>query len=77
MNSSQLVDKCDRVYDVSNTCDIFTHNEMLKAISHLKTGKAVGNDCLSTESFKYADSSICVCFMYAVQLYLIPFLLTQ
>ena len=25
LNSSQLVDKCDRVYDVSNTCDIFTH----------------------------------------------------
>ena len=45
LNSSQLVDKCDRAYDVSNTCDIFTHNEMLTAISHLKTGKAVGNDC--------------------------------
>ena len=34
LNSSQLVDKCDRAYDVSNTCDIFTHNEMLTAISH-------------------------------------------
>ena len=39
LNSSQLVDKCDIVYDVSNTCDIFTHTEMLTAISHLKTGK--------------------------------------
>ena len=60
LNSSQLVDKCDRVYAVSNTCDIFTHNEMLKAISRLKAGKAVGNDCLSAKSFKYADTSICV-----------------
>ena len=33
---------------------------MLTAISHLTTGKAVGNDCLSAESFKYADTSICV-----------------
>ena len=60
LNSSQLVDKCDRAYDVSNTCDIFTHNEMLTTISHLKTSKAVGNDCLRAESFKYADTSICV-----------------
>ena len=45
---------------------------MLIAISHLKTGKVVGNDCLSAESFKYADTSICVCFIH-----LIPFLLTQ
>ena len=60
LNSSQSVDKSDRVYDVNNTCDRFTHNKMLTAISHLKTGKAVGNDCLSAESLKYADTSICV-----------------
>ena len=71
LNSSQLVDKCDRVYDVSNTCDIFTHTEMLTAISYLKTGKAVGNDCLSAESFKYADTSICVflCMLFNSILY--------
>ena len=71
LNSSQLVDKCDRVYDVSNTCDIFTHTEMLTAISHLKTGKAVGNDCLSAESFKYACTSICVflCMLFNSILY--------
>ena len=33
---------------------------MLKAINHLKTGKSVGNDCLSAECLKYADASICV-----------------
>ena len=71
LNASQLVDKRDRVYDVSNTCDIFTHTEMLTAISHLKTGKAVGNDCLSAESFKYADTSICVflCMLFNSILY--------
>ena len=63
LNSSQLVDKCDTVYDVSNTCDIFTHIEMLTAISHLKTGKAVGSDCLSAESFTDADTSICVFYV--------------
>ena len=39
---------------------------MLKAIGDLKTG--VGNDCLSAESFKYADKSICV-FFVCFQLY--------
>ena len=67
------MDKCDRAYDVSNTCDIFTHKEMLTAISHFKTGKAVGtgNDCLSAESFKFADTSICVflCMLFNSILY--------
>ena len=65
------MDKCDRVYDVSNTCDIFTHNEMFAAISHLKTDKGVGNDCLSAESFKYADTSVCVflCMLFNSILY--------
>ena len=36
---------------------------MLTAISRLKTGKAVGNDCLSAESFKYADTNICVFYV--------------
>ena len=46
-------------------------NEMLKAISHLKTGKFVGNDCLSAESFKYTDKSICVflCVLFNSILY--------
>ena len=65
------MDKYDRVYDINNTWDRFTHNEMLTAISHLKTGKAVGNDCLSAESFKYADTSIWVflCMLFNSILY--------
>ena len=36
---------------------------MLKNIGDLKVGKSVGDDCLSAESFKYADKSTCV-FLY-------------
>ena len=49
--------------------------DTIKAIGDMKTGKSVGNDFLSAESFKYAEKSICVFFMYAVQPYLIPFIL--
>ena len=42
-----------------------------QCLSHLKTGKAVSNDCLSAESFKYADTRICVflCMLFNSILY--------
>ena len=50
------------------TCYVISIRQCL---SHLKTGKAVGNDCLSAESFKYADTRICVflCMLFNSILY--------